>query len=326
MKYYIAWWNLENLFDIEDSTDRPDWLQKKLKRELAGWDVSVLDKKISNLASIIKQMNENNGPDLLGVCEIENKTVLEKLATAINMPGRDYAVVHSNTEDARGIDVAFIYDHNIFKKPAESDVFNHVVLKRNATRDIVQVNFKTQTNSPSDLIVIGNHWPSRLGGNIESEPYRIIAAETMSYWIERIGEYFDQEVPIIVMGDFNDEPFNRSITDYALGIRDSSRVKSKRSRKPYLLNLMWKLQHENHGTHYYGGWGILDQILVNRPLLRNEGDLNLVEDSCKIFIRPQMQKSSKPRRFGRPSKKSQFDPEGYSDHFPVIVKIENKSA
>lgn len=322
MEYFIAWWNLENLFDVANSTDRPEWLQKKLKRELVGWNNTVLNNKLKQLASIISQMNNNNGPDLLGVCEVENKIVLEKLVAALTFSGRNYAVVHADARDARGIDVAFIYDTNLFKKPTNKDIFSHVVVKRNATRDIVQVNFQTKSLQKNDLVVLGNHWPSKLGGDLESEPYRIMAAETMSYWIERIYAHFEKEVPVIVMGDFNDEPFNRSITHYALGLKDSSKVKSKRSRKPYLYNLMWPLQNDKSGTHFYNSWGMLDQILVNRPLLRKESQLQLVSDSCQIFKTSDMLiKSGKPRRFSRPSAGGSYDPGGFSDHLPVTVQL-----
>ena len=150
MEYFIAWWNLENLFDVANSTDRPEWLQKKLKSELVGWNNTVLNNKLKQLALIISQMNNNNGPDLLGVCEVENKTVLDKLVDALTFTGRNYAVVHSDTGDARGIDVAFIYDNDLFKKPANKDIFSHVVVKRNATRDIVQVNFQTKSQQKND--------------------------------------------------------------------------------------------------------------------------------------------------------------------------------
>jgi len=322
MEYFIAWWNLENLFDVEDSAERPAWLQKKLHKELKGWDSSVLDKKIAQLASIIVQMNDHQGPDLLGVCEVENRAVLEKLLTALQMPGRDYAVVHADTKDARGIDVAFIYDRVLFQQPSANDIFNHVVLKRNATRDIVQVNFQTKSATASTLVVLGNHWPSKLGGELASAPYRMMAAETLSYWMERIYENLGSDVPILVMGDFNDEPYSRAMTQYALGLKDSAKVKSKRSRNPYLFNLMWSLQYDGSGSYFFKGWSMLDQVLVNRPLLRNEGDLKLVADSCQVLRSPELLKSAKPRRFSRPSAgKKKFDADGFSDHLPVFVRL-----
>ncbi len=325
MEYFIAWWNLENLFDVANSSDRPEWLKKKLKSELVGWNAAVLDNKLKQLASIIGQMNDNNGPDLLGVCEVENRAVLDKLVTALAFTGRKYAMVHSDTKDARGIDVAFIYDKKLFKKPRKKDIFSHVVIKRNATRDIVQVNFRTKSPQKNDLVVIGNHWPSKLGGDLESEPYRIIAGETLSYWMERIYDKLDKDVPVIVMGDFNDEPFSRSVTQYALGLKDSSRVKSKRSRKPYLYNLMWPLQYDGSGTYYYNGWGMIDQIMVNRPMLRKKSPITLVGDSCQIFKPASLLKAGKPRRFGRPSSRKTYDPKGFSDHLPVTLRLQEKA-
>jgi len=321
MEYFFAWWNLENLFGVEHSVDRPDWLQKKLKNELKGWDDSVLHTKIEQLASIISQMNEQQGPDLLGVCEVENKVVLEKLVGALHIPGRDYAVVHADTKDARGIDVAFIYDRVLFKQPSDHEIFNHVVLKRNATRDIVQVNFQTRSSPSHRLVVLGNHWPSKLGGELASEPYRIMAGETLSYWMERIYENLGKHVPILVMGDFNDEPFSRAMTKYALGLKDSAKVKSKRSKNPYLWNLMWALQHDGGGSYFYNGWSMLDQILVNRSLLRNEGGFKLMPDSCRVFQPKAMLKAGKPRRFSRPSAGKKYDPAGFSDHLPVYVRL-----
>ena len=320
MEYYFAWWNLENLFDLQDSADRPEWLQRQLDSELEGWDEDVLNSKLEQLAQIIKRMNDGQGPDLLGVCEVESAAVLEKLLQKIDLPRRKYAIVHSDTDDMRGIDVAFIYDLKLFRKPYKSHVFNHVVLKRNATRDILQVNFKIRGGQPIDFVVIGNHWPSRLGGSLASEPYRMMAAETLSYWLERIPEKMEKEVPVVVMGDFNDEPFNRAITEYALALKDSSRVRSRRARRPYLFNLMWEIQEDGIGSYYYNDWSMLDQMMVNRALLEGSGGLSLVTDSCGIYRDEDMLKLGKPKRFGRPSSSS-FDIEGYSDHLPIFMRI-----
>ena len=320
MEYYFGWWNLENLFDLHDSAERPEWLQRKLDSELGGWNADILNSKLDQLAQVIKRLNDGKGPDLLGVCEVESKAVLEKLLLKIDIPRREYSIVHSDTGDKRGIDVAFIYDLKLFRKPYKSHVFNHVVLKRNATRDILQVNFKTRGSQPLDFVAIANHWPSKLGGDLTSEPYRIMAAETLSYWLERIPAKFQKEVPVVVMGDFNDEPFNRSITDYALALKDSSKVRSRRARRPLLFNLMWEIQEDGIGSHYYDDWSMLDQMMVNRALLGGSGGLTLVPSSCGIYRPADMLKRGKPRRFGRPSSKS-FDIEGYSDHLPIYLRI-----
>ena len=158
--HYITWWNVENLFDVNRSELRPSWLAKQLKRELKGWTKTVVDRKIKDLSSVIKQINNNKGPDLLGICEIENENVVKKLLSSLNIPGRKYKVLHHDTKDKRGIDIAFIYDSD--KYSYDGKMFNYEVLKRSSTRDILQVNLTTSTSN--ELIIIGNHWPARAGG------------------------------------------------------------------------------------------------------------------------------------------------------------------
>lgn len=348
-EYFIAWWNVENLFSIENDPNRHPWLDRYLGRELAGWDADVLQQKISQLASVITRMNDGLGPDLLGVCEVENEAVLNQLVDRISLPGRSYRVIHHDSGDKRGIDVAFIYDSKRFRTRA-SEVFHHIIQKRTATRDLCQVNFYTRPRG-NLLICIGNHWPARTGGVLESEPYRMLAGETLSYWMTRIHQIFAEQAvaagraesesksvppPVLVMGDFNDEPFNRALTHYALAQRIERKVKSRRSKNPYLLNLMWPLMGSGHVSYMYEGQPhMLDQILVNRGLLDRDSPLEL--SRIQLAGRPvphvgivkfedmQIQSGSNrngPKRFGRPAR--HFDPEGYSDHFPVAIKIREK--
>ena len=142
--YYVAWWNLEDLFDEANSPRRSEKLQRAIGGDLAGWTSARRDRKVSQLASVIAQMNSGAGPDLLGVCEVENGFVLDILVATLGtpLPGRTYEVVHADSEDARGIDVAFNYDADLFEAPLDQ-VFFHVVMRRNATRELVHVNFKT---------------------------------------------------------------------------------------------------------------------------------------------------------------------------------------
>ena len=315
-QYLIAWWNLENLFNVENWPDRPEWLANQLATELAGWDQGILDKKCTQLARVIKDMNGGGGPDILGVCEIECVEVLQALLQKVDLPDRSYGIVHHDSDDKRGIDVAFVYDQNKFTAGAK---FDHVVLKRNATRDIFQVNFET-TAGNNPIVLIANHWPSRLGGGkFSSEPYRIVAAETLSYWLSKIPEKFDSEPAIMVMGDFNDEPYDRAITDYALAIREKRRVASSRSQKPYLYNLSWSIYGAGSGTYYYGKWDILDQMMVNRPLVQINTPVQYQDGSFSVFRPDYLLKNGKPRRFGRPSKR--YDEGGFSDHLPVTAVL-----
>ena len=320
-EYYIAWWNLENLFDTATANREP-YLQKELKSELKGWTAAVLQKKINQLATIIKKMNNDLGPDLLGVCEVENKTVLQKLLNAVNIPGRTYKIVHHDCSDKRGIDVAFIYDS---KKFGAGDQFFHVILKRSATRDLFQVNFKTKPND-NELIVIGNHWPSRSGGQYATQPYRILAGETLSYWIKRITEIKGDDVAIIAMGDFNDEPFDRSIREYALGSRERLKV-TKATTAPRLYNLMWPELGSGRGTYYHDNFpNVLDQFMVSEAMIKNGATLKGLTGTVVIEDFKVMQEGTykRPKRFGRPSAKKTYNDQGFSDHFPISMIVREK--
>ena len=319
--HYLAWWNVENLFSMKNDPDRSDKLERALGKELNGWTAAMLDKKLGQLASIIEQMNGGAGPDILGVCEVESEKVLNRLVGELSALGRSYKTVHADTQDGRGIDVAFIYDSKKYDA-VTSEVFNHFVLRRNATRDILQVSFLTKPDG-NKLVLMGNHWPSRRGGELESEPYRIMAAETLAYFHERTIQIDGKDQAVVVMGDFNDEPFNRSLVEYALSERVERRVKSKRSRNPYLLNLSWDLIGQGEGTHVYDGTpGMLDQILVNRPVLRDDSPFEVDASTVQVLKFPEMTgRSSVPRRFGRPSSASTFDETGFSDHFPIAVVL-----
>lgn len=352
-EYFVAWWNVENLFARVDDPDRHPWLQRYLGRELAGWTDELLNRKLEQLGSVIRRMNDGQGPDLLGVCEVENEAVLRRLLEAVDLPHRQYDVVHHNSGDKRGIDVAFIFDSQRFAIDP-NEIFHHIIQKRTATRDLLQVNFYTKPEN-NLLICIGNHWPSRVGGMLESEPYRMLAGETLSYWMTRIHEIFAERYveqgkassiseavppPVLVMGDFNDEPFNRALTHYALGERVERKVKSRRSRNPYLLNLMWPLMGSGHRTHVFdGNPNMLDQFLVNRGMLDADSPIELARITIsgqhvpyvgivkfEDMITGSGSDAGTPRRFGRPAKPSQFDPDGFSDHFPIAIKVLERTA
>lgn len=315
--YCVAWWNLENLFDVEGAPGRPEWLADRLRGELDGWTAEVLATKLKQIGRGIASLNDGAGPDLLGVCEVENRAVLDKLLTQLrgDLPERRYDVAHADANDLRGIDVALLFDTELFQA---GETFNRVILKRHATRDLFQVNLTTRLGA-LPLVFIGNHWPSRSGGAFESEPYRIIAGETLAYWHERILAHLGGDTPIVALGDFNDEPFDRSLSSYALAERMEDKVVSARSRNPYFFNLSWSTLGEGAGTHFFDGWNVLDQALVNRPLLRAAARLRYVRGSFAVARDPWRLKNGRPRRFSRPS--AGVDVEGSSDHLPIAFAL-----
>lgn len=315
--YYVTWWNLENLFDSENAP-RTDKLRRALKKELEGWSDEILEKKIKQLVKMLRTINGSNGPDILGVCEVENENVLKKFRDSLQQTlDRGYKIIHADTQDERGIDVAFLYDKDKFAVDPQK-VFFHVIVKRYATRDIVQASFRAKISN-TEFVLVGNHWPSRSGGQLESEPYRMMAGETLAYFNQRIQDVHSQDIPILVMGDFNDEPFNRSITEYAKSTVSADRVLNAHS-VPWLYNLMWEAIGSRAGTFYYSdAYNVLDQLMVSRGMLIDNAKLKVQEGSIRIEVFPEMSKNGIPRKFGRPAEA--LDQEGYSDHFPISLVL-----
>lgn len=316
-KYAVAFWNLENLFDIENSPRRSEKLQRAIGKDLNGWTAALLNKKISQLASIIIKMNENRGPDVLGVSEVENEYVMKLLVKALAPLHRNYKIVHHDTPDQRGIDVGFIYDKDIF---TAEDVFSHAVMRRTATRDILQVNFRTRKNRL--LVLAGNHWPSRSGDPEGSAVYRAIAGETLAYFHERIIEVHGAETPVLAMGDFNDEPFDLSLIKYALSTQ--SLLKVRKARNCLFFNLMWQLLGQSIGTLYFDNNAYMfDQFLSNKNMISEGLPIQVVPTSVGIIRFPAMIDAGAlpaPIPFGGMGKP--INTNGFSDHFPIAMTIQ----
>lgn len=311
-RHFIAFWNLENLFDTEDAT-RSEGLTKRIAKDLTGWSRTVLDRKIANLAAAIRAMDDGAGPGILGVCEVESRAVLTRLAAAIGR-GR-YGVVHAEGPDARGIDTAFLYDKRRYTAE-EDQVFTHFVMRRTYTRDILQASFRTA--SGRRLVVFANHWPSRSGGRLESEPYRMTAGETLAHWHNRVHEALGEDVAVLALGDFNDEPFDRSLVDYALAGNARQRVTRAREVRRF-LNLMAPLSGAAEGTYVFDGQpNMLDQILAGKTVLTGSSGLAL--DGPATILRPPGVTGA-PRPFRRPALKGGEDAEGFSDHHAVGVVL-----
>jgi len=159
-----------------------------------------------------------------------------------------------------------------------------------------------------------------MGGQLESEPFRLIAGETLAYFNQRIQEVHGGDTSIITMGDFNDEPFNRSIVEHALGTPDKDKV-IRAKTAPRLYNLMWSFAAKARGTFYFDGFNLLDQIMVSRGMLNSEGKFGIDPNFPQILDFEELKKNGKPRKFGRPSDSKGVDEQGYSDHYPIAVKI-----
>lgn len=330
---------LENLFAPEGFPEREPWIAERLKGELTGWTRELFERKLDQLASVIARMNDGRGPDLLGVCEVENRFALESLAAVVNaaLPERRYEIAHVDaTRDQRGIDTAFLYDDQRLAIDPDA-VFSHWVMRRTGTRDITQVTFRTATGR--EFIALANHWPSRSGGAYESRGYRMTAGETLAYWHERIWEEKGKDMPVIAMGDFNDDPFDQSLVIHARATRERDDL--TRARTPYFFNLSWHYFAQEvvdsagkprrlHGTLYFqGAANVFDQILVGRALILDRAPIRVLEATTRMETVPDMvdrRASPGPLRFGlaKGNAAKNVDRNGFSDHYPVSVVLEER--
>jgi endonuclease/exonuclease/phosphatase family metal-dependent hydrolase len=211
-------------------------------------------------------------------------------------------------------------------------------MRRTGTRDITQVTFKTKQGH--ELVALCNHWPSRSGGAYESRGYRIIAGETLAYWHKRICEEKGDTIPIIAIGDFNDDPFDDSLQMHAEATREQGDVERGKTVR-HFYNLAWnylsQFSHDHRGNerqiqgtiYYQGNGNVFDQILVSKGLLSSDSPMSVKKETAQIELFPEMIASSVsegPIRFGLPkgNANKNINMKGFSDHFPVSVVLQEK--
>lgn len=306
MEINVAFWNLGNLFDTVDDPISDDF-DFTLDN---GWTDATQSAKVANLASVIDAMFDGTGPHLLGVCEVENEATLQQLVDAVQVRD-DLVVMHfDDGPDVRGIDCALVYSDQVFEPfeivaPEPPAPMGHVVHNRYPTRDIFEVPLRVLENN-SELLVFINHWPSRSRGRYESEPLRIAAANHLGRLIDRRLKFTRQQLldlpdteasmndvqerwnrNILAMGDFNDEPFNRSVLEELKASSGFDKLEEPVKKSggndnlpgvvPYaklqaaLFNCMWPaVAIPDRGSYYFGSGdptsNMLDQFIVSRGL------------------------------------------------------------
>jgi endonuclease/exonuclease/phosphatase family metal-dependent hydrolase len=301
----IGFYNLENLFDTEDDPIIND--QEFLPEGGNKWTPERYQIKLNNMSKVIATFR----PDILGVSEIENRKVLEDLVLHPNIRDNRYQIVQFDMNDARGVDVAFLYKPSVFKPfsfkrfrvydPQEPDF---------RTRDILWVKglFLGDT-----LHVVVNHWPSRLGGKDDK---RVIAGQTLRKAVDSV-QAINPAANIVIMGDFNDDPNNRSIKKFLMASDDES-------KKNTLINASEPTFKKGYGTLAYNGvWNLFDQIIISQGLA-DGANLEYTPNSFMVVAHRWMQVSS-GKYAGMPMRTFRggvFNPEGFSDHFPVFIRVQ----
>ena len=309
----LAFYNQENLFDTIDDPERND--NEFLPTSKKSWNSEKYTAKLSNMSRVIASMNSGKGPDVLGMCEVENRAVLQDLIGTATLKPMNYGIVHFESPDERSIDNAVLYNKNVFTVVAQAAYrINLSAFNDAKTRDIVMA--KLVNKKKQSLIVLVNHFPSRLGGQEASEPKRIAAALVLKHIIDSVAKA-DPATPIIAMGDFNDEPTNSSM---------DSVLQAKDSDKAGLYNAMYSLKQKGEGSHMYQkNWTMLDQILITQNAVSCKSSFCYVSQSATIYKQDWMLETDEKYK-GAPLRTFAGNKylNGFSDHLPVYILLKQK--
>jgi endonuclease/exonuclease/phosphatase family metal-dependent hydrolase len=308
----IAFYNVENLFHpSDDSLTRDEAFTPEGQRY---WSFYRYRQKTNRIAKVILSMSENGPPACIGLAEVENLTVLEDLAATAVLQKYNYKIVHYTSPDRRGIDVAALYQPSLLRldtslplavKLADDPKFK--------TRDILYLKMIPRQGRDT-LHIYYNHWPSRYGGQAQSEPKRIAAALTLKAHTDSILS-LNPSANIIIAGDFNDEWDNISLSE-------ALQAGTPSGENP-LINLA-ALEKVNTGSHRYKGvWSFLDQIIVSQALYVPRATWALAEPKMRVH-QPGFLLEEDARYPGLKPYRTFIGftyQEGFSDHLPVYINL-----
>jgi predicted extracellular nuclease len=309
-----AFWNLENLFDAVDDPVKDD--AEFLPESEKNWTNEKVEAKLSHLARVINSMNSGKGPDVLGVAEVEHQALLDEMI-AKYFNNKNYGVVYAESPDARGIDVGLIYNKDKFSL-AGMKVDTVTLPDKYATRLILNGNLVYSSGDTLHFFI--NHWPSRRGGAEKSEINRIAAAKVLRNNIDRLFAE-SPESKIIMMGDFNDNPTDKSISEVVKATVvycDSISLKNMKE----VSNLALRKFNAGEGSYFYQGkFDMIDQIMISNVLLKGAGIKYLCE-SFEVY-KPDFMvtQNGKYKGSANPTFGGKSYLGGYSDHFPVTAKF-----
>lgn len=313
-RHRVMFYNVENLFDpFNDSLKRDDEFTPTGPRH---WTWSKMQRKINKIYQVIMSVGELDPPDLVGLCEVENYFVLHRLVTKTPLSKYNYRIVHQESPDRRGIDVALLYRPDRFK--VEERHFFPVYFPhdpRRTTRDIL---YTRGILGGDTLHIFVNHWPSKFGGELESEPGRYRVAGILRQKIDSIRVFYP-DARIFIMGDMNDEPESLPVVD-TLG----ACLTAEADCPGQLVNMSAILKSKGFGSYKYQGvWGIIDQLILSKSLLNGHHQLLTTPEMARVFSAPFLLEpddrftGQKPFRTFVGFKYNG----GFSDHLPVYIDL-----
>jgi hypothetical protein len=315
----VAFYNLENLFDTEN--DPLTYDDDRTPDGKDHWTEEIYQDKLKNMAKVMAEIGaevSGNTPAIIGVCETENRKVLEDLVNQETLIKQDYGIIQFDSPDRRGIDVALLYKKKLFTpthyKAKELLIYDdNDKSKRVFTRDQLVVSGMLDGEK---IHLIVNHWPSRSGGEKRSRSKRIKAAKLNRQIIDSIFSD-DPYAKIITMGDLNDDPTNPSVKDHLNAKRKVSNLDIKE-----LYNPMEDLAKQGYGSlAYRDSWNLFDQIIISTELTKK--DFSSYRFYKAGIYNETYLVNAHGRYKGYPYRSfaSGSYTGGYSDHFPVYIYL-----
>jgi predicted extracellular nuclease len=310
-KLIIGFYNVENLFDtIRDPQINDEDFTPNGKYQ---WTSLRYQQKLMRMSEVIRQLGSNDGPDILGLCEVENKQVLEDLCKTSRLNSFRYKIVHHNSPDERGIDVALIYKSDKATLLSQKSIHVQLSNPTDKTRDILLASLAIIGGDTIHAFVC--HLPSRRGGQDASNGERVLAAMAGRKVIDSLLAK-NKMAKIIVMGDMNDEPNNQSMRKglMALSATDSA-------KNGHLYNAMASLALQGNGSYMHNKkWNMLDQMLLSEGLVSGKKGFIYEPVSATIF-KPDWLQETNEKYKGSPWRTYAGNKYlgGYSDHFAVFT-------
>lgn len=312
--FVVMSYNVENLFDIQDDPGTAD--EAFTPEGEKNWTKQRYEKKLEDLSEVMLSVPGKILPAIIGLAEVENRTVIEDLISKRGIRKGKYEIVHEDGPDARGIECALVYQPELFKYEAH----NYIEVEDPAKPDYPYrriLHVRGTAVDGSTLHIFMNHWKSRSGGLLETEKQRMFTAITLRKQLDLLLSR-GSDHKVIIMGDFNDEPTNRSILS---GLSASGKRKNINLGEHY--NFFYDLHNQDsQGTYAFrGAWNMLDQIIVSYNLLNQDRGLSASYEGGKIIKEEWMLYQSE--KYGDMLPSSTYGgPEyfgGPSDHLPVYV-------
>jgi len=310
----IAFYNVENLFDYFKDSIKNDgaWTPRGANR----WTKARYEKKQKDLFKAIATLGYEQPLAILGLCEIENATVLRDLTRGTPLRNHNYRYIHYESADSRGIDVAMIYRPDMFEVLDHYPIFMIIppdTISR--TRDFLYV--KGVLFQRDTLHVIVCHFPSKFGGLMQSKGRRAFAGRLLRQVVDSILTE-NPTANIITMGDFNDEP-----SDESLVIAFRSRCDTANFQPGDMLNLMCCFEGKKGSHKFQETWSIIDQIMISKSLVKNIHGLSILEQKAHIFEADFLLEDDKVN-MGKKPFRTYVGPRyqgGFSDHLPVFIDV-----